>query len=216
MGRRSAHAREDTRLSPLVMDAPLSAVIEDRASVVVSSLVSDELVRCCMLGRDARGSAGPDRVLVARVLRQEVAVWRVFERLLREAADESYVFRAMVRPRHLRLGERVEQLDAMAGSEGAGSLFASTSRLCALIEICGASDGCTLMGVWYALERVRHDPEDMAAQNAWREWTQTLDAMEFDVPNRLAIVDAVRMCCRSLASILDDVRRTEGGIGAGL
>lgn len=169
------------------------------------------------------------REAYVRSLAQHMHLQQSFEPLLQRAASRSYVFRALARPHHFRLSALHDDLEALGATATQLKAHRATTRFTSLIEACAANDGCALLGVWYVFEgstnggtiiakRIRDllslptdagtrfvNPHGPLVRSRWREWKATLDALEFDVPHRLAIVDAARETFSASIAIMSDV-----------
>lgn len=177
------------------------------------------------------GGEGPQRAREAyvRSLGQHLAIQETFEPLLRKAAAQSYTFRAMVKPYHYHLDALRDDLAALGATSEHTRVLPATARFISFIEACAAHDGCALLGVWYVFEgstnggtiigkRLKDmlglpdergtrftNPHGPQVRARWGEWKQTLDALEFDAPHQLAIIDAARQTFNAIGAMMSDV-----------
>lgn len=164
-----------------------------------------------------------------RSLGQHLHVQETFEPLLRRAANESYTFRSLVRPYHFHLAALREDLSALDAAPEQIRVLPATARFVSHIEACASHDGCALLGVWYVFEgstnggtiiakRVREllvlptdagtkfiNPHGPLVRARWGEWKSTLDALEFDMPHRLAIVNAAQETFNAISNVMTAV-----------
>jgi heme oxygenase len=180
------------------------------------------------------------REAYVRSLGQHLHIQETFEPLLRKAAANSYTFRAMVRPYHHHLDALRDDLAALGATSEQTRILPATARFVSTIESYSAYDGTSLLGVWYVFEgstnggtiigkRLKDmlglpddrgtrftNPHGPQVRARWAEWKQTLDALDFDTPHRLAIIDAARETFNAIGAMMSDVHQAMPAISAAM
>lgn len=183
------------------------------------------------------GSEGAVRAREAytRLLGQHLVIQETFDPMLRQAAAQTYTFRAMVREHHLHLNSLRSDMATLAIKGDLLHPAPATSRFVSFIKSCAAHEGSALLGVWYVFEgstnggtiigkKMREllglgegegtrfiNPHGSFVRARWSEWKQTLDAINFDQTHRETIIAAAQETFRLSRAVLDDVYRTMRG-----